>query len=201
MKKRKIFGLFYVYISEGTKEVSALDDSRIISLFWKRDESAISGFEAKYKRLCLMTARNITGDDGSAEECLSDLCLKLWNSIPPERPDSLKAYALKIIRNLALNVYRREHTSKRSAVFVELEDCEGELAVGHEASELPGLLNAFLGTLEPVEAKMFLNRYLLAKQVNEIAKSLGISPNKVSKILAKTRGRLKEYLTKEGVYI
>ena len=105
-----------------------------------------------------MTARNITGDEGSAEECLSDLCLRLWNSIPPERPRSLKAYALKIIRNLALNVYRREHTSKRSAVFVELEDCEGEMAVGHEQSELPGLLNGFLDTLETTDAKIFLRR-------------------------------------------
>ena len=178
-----------------------MDDPKIISLFWERDESAISEFEVRYRRLCLMTARNITGDEGSAEECLSDLCLRLWNSIPPERPRSLKAYALKIIRNLALNVYRREHTSKRSAVFVELEDCEGEMAVGHEQSELPGLLNGFLDTLETTDAKIFLRRYLYSQAVNEIAKSLGMTPNKVSKILSRTRESLRNYLAKEGVYI
>ena len=178
-----------------------MDDAKIISLLWKRDESGISEFEAKYKRLCISTAQNITGDAGSAEECLSDLCLRLWNSIPPEKPRSLKAYALKIIRNLALNVYRREHTSKRSAIFVELEDCECETAVTDDRTCLTELLNAFLSTLEPVAAKVFLRRYLYMQPVNEIAKSLGLTPNRTSKLLSKSRAELKAYLTKDGVYL
>lgn len=167
----------------------------IISLLFERDERGLAEFETKYRKLCLIAAENITGDAGSAEECHSDLLLRLWNSIPPERPDSLKFYALKIIRNLALNVIRRNNAKKRSAILVELDDCEPAAVDENELSEL---LDRFLETLDRTDAKIFLRRYIYCVSVNEIAASLGTKPNRISKNLAKTREKLRKFLAEEG---
>ena len=178
-----------------------MEDSGIIALFWKRDERAISEFENKYKKLCHTVAYGITGNHGSAEECVSDTSLRMWNSIPPEKPVSLKAYAVKIVRNLAISVFRAEHAAKRSAVMVELEECESETAVIDEGGELKEILDDFLETLDRTSARVFLRRYLFSEQVKKIAADLGISENKVSKILMKTRKNLREYLAERGISV
>ena len=178
-----------------------MEDSGIIALFWKRDERAISEFENKYKKLCHTVAYGITGNHGSAEKCVSDTSLRMWNSIPPEKPVSLKAYAVKIVRNLAISVFRAEHAMKRSAVMVELEECESETAVIDEGGELKEILDDFLEKLDRTSARVFLRRYLFSEQVKKIAADLGMSENKVSKILMKTRKNLREYLAERGISV
>ncbi|MBQ8187831.1 MAG: hypothetical protein IJ037_13320, partial [Clostridia bacterium] len=80
-----------------------MEDSSIITLFFSRDERAVAELEKSHKRLCVSAANEITGNAADAEECWSDTCLAVWNSIPPEKPDSLRAYALRICKNFALN--------------------------------------------------------------------------------------------------
>ena len=176
-----------------------MEDSGIVALFWNREERAINEFNNKYGRLCFSMAKNITGSDESAEECLSDLTMRLWTSIPPERPGSLKAFALRIIRNIAISVFRSEHAKKRSAVIVELEECESETAVFGEDQDLTALLNEFLETLDRESAKVFLKRYLYSEPVKTIAADMGVRENRVSKILMKTREKLKVFLAERGV--
>ena len=68
-------------------------EEAIIQLLFERNEAGFRFFEQKYKNLCLKLAFDITGSEQVAEECLNDLYLRLWNTIPPERPKSLKSYA------------------------------------------------------------------------------------------------------------
>ncbi|MGN1128401.1 MAG: RNA polymerase sigma factor, partial [Candidatus Flemingiibacterium sp.] len=98
-----------------------MEDAKIVALFWQRDERAITEFEQAHKRLCLSVARDITGDASDAEECFADTCLAVWNSIPPEKPESLRAYALRICKNFALNLVKAKSRQKRSAILVELD--------------------------------------------------------------------------------
>ena len=65
-----------------------MDDNKIIALFWQRDERAIAEFTHSHKLLCICAANEITGNAHDAEECFADTCLALWNSIPPEKPES-----------------------------------------------------------------------------------------------------------------
>ena len=90
---------------------------------------------------------------------------------------------------------------KRSAVMVELEECESETAVIDEGGELKEILDDFLETLDKTSARVFLRRYLFSEQVKKIAADLGISENKVSKILMKTRSNLKKYLAERGISV
>ena len=43
----------------------------------------------------IIDAGLIVPDSRDVEECVSDTWLRVWNSIPPDRPDSLKAYVAR----------------------------------------------------------------------------------------------------------
>ena len=91
-----------------------MHDQTILSLFEQRNEQAISESEQQYGALCRSVARNITGSDQDAEECLNDAMLAAWNAIPPAKPKNFCAYLLRLVRNSALDRYRAAHTEKRS---------------------------------------------------------------------------------------
>ena len=90
---------------------------------------------------------------------------------------------------------RPSNAKKRSAILVELDDCEPAKI---DENELSGLLDQFLETLDRTDAKIFLRRYIYCVPVNEIASSLGTKPNRISKNLAKTREKLRKFLAEEG---
>ena len=175
-------------------------DEQIIRLFWSRDEKALHEFDRLYRNLCLKLAYNITQNDEDAQECLNDLYLRLWDTIPPEKPISLKSYACEIMRNLALQCIRRQKAQKRCAVIVELEEIASEIP--HEDSgSLGELINAFLQKQPKINAIIFVRRYYYSEPVKDIAEKMGITENKASKILAKLRKSLREDLRKGGIHI
>ena len=80
-----------------------MKDEQIIELFWARDENAIKETEIKYNDLCHYVAKNFLAIHEDREECINDSMLALWNSIPPKRPKSLRAYLTSIVRNIAIS--------------------------------------------------------------------------------------------------
>ena len=168
-----------------------MEDAKIVALFWQRDERAITEFEQAHKRLCLSVARDITGDASDAEECFADTCLAVWNSIPPEKPESLRAYALRICKNFALNLVKAKSRQKRSAILVELDECISDSLPDMEPQAIGALIDAFMKTLPKREAMIFVRRYNCSQPVKDIAAAMGITENQVSKILQKLRKKLK----------
>ena len=63
-----------------------MDDTRIVELFYSRDEIAIAAAAEKYGARLRAIARGVLGDDGAAEECVNDAWLEAWNRIPPHAP-------------------------------------------------------------------------------------------------------------------
>ena len=62
-----------------------------------------------------------------SEECVNDMLMKVWQTIPPKHPDSLLAYVITIIRNTAVNKYLAQKTEMRGgkqfeAAWEEIED-------------------------------------------------------------------------------
>ena len=102
-----------------------MTDSDIIRLFFARDEQAIAETAEKYGRYCMTIARDILDSEQDAEECVSDVYLKAWNSIPPDEPTSLKAYIAVLTRRLSINRYHESRAAKRNreleVAFEELE--------------------------------------------------------------------------------
>lgn len=182
-----------------------MEDTKILDLFFERSEQAIRELETKYGRSSRTLAANILASDRDAEECVNDAYLGCWNTIPPKRPESLRAFLLRVVRNLAVKRYHRNTAARRDSRYdVALTELEETLS-GFEsledtlsARELGRLLDVFLDTLKAEDRYIFLRRYWYADAVGDIARRLGLRSNSVSVRLMRTRDRLKDYLVKEG---
>ena len=177
-----------------------MEDSEILKLFLERKEQAISELEHKYgTRLKLLAERMVSAED--AKECVNDTYLAVWNSVPPNRPEYLFAYAAKICRNLALNKIEREQAAKRSAVVVELSaelmEYIPDNALATDETGLRELLVAFLGGLTEEKRKLFLRRYWYGESVKELAEAFGYRESKVKSMLFRLRKQLWNELKKE----
>ena len=118
-----------------------MDDAQIIEIFFRRDPAAIDAVQQRYGKRCLAAACHILPDSRDAEECVSDVWLRLWNAIPPERPRSLAAYIATVTRRVALDkcAYNKaaQRRSDLTLAFDELEGClsgpdEAQAAVERE---------------------------------------------------------------------
>lgn len=181
-------------------------DQQIVDLYWARNESAIGETDYKYGKYLFTIAFNILHDRMDCEECVNDTYLGTWNRIPPARPSVLQLFVSRIMRNIAINRYKRNHAAKRvpselTVSLGELDQCmissptlEDELAV----KKLADALNSYLDTLSEREEFIFVCRYYYADKIELIARMLEISENTVLRELARIREGLKEHLEKEG---
>lgn len=188
------------------QEVRHMTDTEIISLFNKRDEQAVSAVCGKYGSICTGIAFNILRNHQDAEECVNDVYLKVWESIPPEQPKSLSAYVGKITRNAAIDRYRKDNSDKRGGgeiplVLDELAECvsgDSNIEETAERHDLISAVNRFLDGLPADRRIAFVMRYCLCEDIRSIARRLGVTQNNVSVNLNRTRKSLVSYLAKEG---
>ena len=187
-----------------------MDDREIIDRLWARSESALSAIGDKYAKYCRVIAYNILGNDEDAEEVLNDAYSRLWNAIPPQRPDNLQAFIAKIARNLSLNRLAKENAQKRgggqySVILSELEECIADSSSPFESlaesATITAALNSFLSGQSAENRRIFVRRYWRAASIEEIAADFNISAGKVKSILFRMRNKLREHLESEGICI
>jgi len=185
-----------------------MEDSKIIDLYWDRNENAIAQTAQKYGNYCHTIAYNVLSVQEDAEECVNDTYVQAWNTIPPQRPTMFKAWLGKVVRNLALNLWDKNHAQKRyqgmDAVLDELEECipatqtvESEI----EDKELGKVISDWLRTLEEDDRNLFVRRYWGGESVNDLAEEWGITANKLAQKMFRLRNSLKSALEKEEVYL
>ena len=97
-----------------------MEDSRILDLYWARDQEAVRETEKKYGGYCSAIAHRILGNTGDTEETVNDTWLAAWNSIPPHRPERLSAFLGKLVRCLAIDRWRSRTAEKRGGGRMEL---------------------------------------------------------------------------------
>ena len=183
-----------------------MDDWQIIDLYFERSERAIQETEEKYGKLCMHIARNILGNEADTEECVNDTYLSVWNTIPPQRPNSFAAFISKITRNISLKRLRFDNAVKRSALtVVSLSEIENVIPDRHfsniEDDQLGKLISNFLRMEKPDARNVFIRKYWFFDTVSEISNRYAFSESKVKSMLYHTRNRLRDYLNKEGVYL
>lgn len=183
-----------------------MEDVQIIDLFFRRDPTAIEAVQARYEKKCLAAAAHILPDRRDAEECISDVWLRLWNAIPPERPRSLAAYIACITRRVALDRCDYNKAAQRrsdlTVAFEELEDClpaEDAAAAQLQRQEFARVLNDFLRQLTRQSRSYFIRRYWYGESIREIADACGAGEEKIKSSLFRTRRRLRQHLEKEGI--
>lgn len=181
-----------------------MEDEKIIQLLTNRDQSGMTELKTKYSRLILKVCRSFLRSPEDAEECASDTLLAVWEQIPPNRPENLKAYICKIARRKTVNKLRYNTAAVRNTdMLTELDECvPSGYSVEKEAekTELAAMLSKWLKTLDERQRKLFALRYFYMQSVKEAAKSCSMSCTAASTALARLRGSLKKYLTERGMF-
>ena len=184
-----------------------ITDIRIIELFTSRSKEAVSALSKKYEKLCKSISYNILRNREDAEECVNDTYLKVWDSIPPAKPDNLMAYVCRIARNISLDKLRYNLRSKRNgntdALLSELSECIPSTDNVEESADdtLKNAITDFLDGLSDRDRNIFIRRYFFCDDVKSISKKLGVTETNVTTILNRTRNNLKKYLSDNGIAV
>ncbi len=184
----------------------SLPDREIVDLFLSRDEDALAETENHYGTRLSRLAFSFLQNHEDAEECVNDVWLKAWNSIPPQHPEDLFSYLARLCRFTAFDMIDKRKALKRSAVVVELSqelqesipDTHADIAF--EESDLSEHLNAFIASLSDEKRRMFVKRYWYEESIAEIAQDMDRSLSHVKVTLHRLRKALKTYLQEKGVF-
>ena len=182
-------------------------DDAIVSLLFARDEAALQEIQTNYGKLCYKLANDILNCREDSEECVNDMLMKVWQTIPPKHPDSLLAYVITIIRNAAVNRFHALRAQKRGGKqFAEAwEELEMTLQSNEDLNdtvdqhELTREIERFLDTLSLQTRNIFLRRYYMSQSIQEISEQYGMGVSAVKISLMRTREKLKKYLKGEGL--
>lgn len=184
-----------------------MEDSQIVALYWERNAYAIDATAEKYGRYCYTIAYHILSNKEDADESVNDTYMSAWERIPPHHPSVLSTFLGKITRRISLNRWRNQTRQKRGGGEVplaleELSECvpsafstEREV----ERKELTLAISRFLATLPEAERDVFVSRYWFLASVKEISGKFGFTESKTKSMLSRTREKLRNYLSKEGL--
>jgi len=159
-------------------------DKQIIELYWNRSNDAIKETAQKYGKICTCIANNILRDEAEAEVCVNECYTRVWDTIPPHRPQNLKAYVCKITRKHALQMKYPDFMEQDVDLF---------------SAEL--VIHDFLKGLEIEQRKLFIAHYWYYASVAEIAVKYKMSENKVKTTLDSLRHRLDDALKEKKVFL
>ncbi len=183
-----------------------MTDDEIIRLLEARREQAVEALSKEYGAYCRQIAFRLIKQPEDAEEIVNDVWLRVWNSIPPLRPDSLRHYLAKLTRNLAFDLYRKQKAAKRGGeeLPLVLEELQGCLSTKEtpestlSAKELGEAIDRFLNSQSTHVQDIFLRRYFYSESITDIAVRYGMREANVRLTLSRTRTKLKQFLNKGG---
>lgn len=186
-----------------------MEDHKIIELYWKRLERAITESSNKYGKYCHTISYNILHNTEDVYECVNDTWLAAWNTMPPQRPNYLGAFLGKITRNLSLNRYKIYSAKKRGGcqtelALSELEECLTDGNPVEDAIDqmtLTESINRFLFAQPQERRDIFVRRYWYLSPIDEIAEEFSMSRSKTTSLLFRMRNELKIHLEKEGIQV
>lgn len=175
----------------------------IVELLWKRDESALEIMEHQYGGFCRRIVSGMLGNIQDVEEAMNDIRMRIWNSIPPAKPQYFSAYLAKTARNTAVHYIEHENAQKRSGITVlldELAECIPDPTAEQEINSiaLRTILNQFVRSLRTEERSFFLRRYYFGESIRDIAVAYQCPENRVAVTLHRVRKKMRDWLEKEG---
>ena len=187
---------------------NVVSDEVIVDMYFARNEDAITETEKKYGRYLVTITYNILKNNEDSEECVNDTYLKTWLSVPPTRPNSLKAYLSKLARSRAIKRYEELNRQKRipKDVVYPFEELGAIIADGDNGDEslsdaIGEIISEYLKSLNDRKLYIFVARYFYGHRIEYISERLDVSRSTVNKELAKMRAELRKQLEEGGIEI
>lgn len=181
-----------------------MEDTKITELLFIKNEDGLTALKSKYGKLMMKLCRQLLKSSEDAEEVFNDSLLAVWESIPPARPDNLKAYVCKISRRQSVSRLRYNTAKMRSTDLLdELDECvpfnyTPESAA--EEAELSRAINDWLKSQSERGQKLFALRYFYGETVKSAARACSMTENAGSAALVRMRKSLKSYLIERGMF-
>ena len=185
----------------------APEDNELIDLFLSRSEEALRLTGEKYGPLLFSRAERLLESRQDAEECVNDTLLALWNTIPPVLPDSLPAYASRLLRNQAMKKLRDRTRLKRAPetytlCLEEIEPLAASCALVEDelmAGELHQAVIGYLDSLPKNDRMLFLRRFSLMDSYEALSAWSGLSEGALRTRISRILKGLRKHLEKDGL--
>lgn len=176
-----------------------MTDNAIIALFFNRDGDALREIENKYGKVLKHYAEKCLSDKRDSEEVYMDALNDAWTTIPPQKPDSLGAYMMTLLKNRTFNrikyLSREKRAKNREDIYSDFNDLPFEpSAEDTMINNSANTINDFLKTETQTNRVIFIKRYYFGMSVSDIAADLDLSENAVSTRLLRIKERLYKYL-------
>ena len=176
-----------------------IDEQYLIQQIKTGSQKALETVIDRYGSYVKAIAANIIKPpmtDADVEEVVSDVFLSLWSH--PGDPDrgSLKGYLAAITRNKARDRLRRFHIEvplESDCLEVPVEDSCRQI----ELAQLKQAVKQMVDRLEEPDRTILLRYYYFYQKTDAIARDMGMNPATVRTKLARSRQKLKEWLTQE----
>ena len=180
------------------KEVSTLDDKKIISEMIHGDEQMLAFAVRKYSKLLWKIAASILINAASAqdvEECIADVFIYLWQHPEKYDPDKAKlsSWLSMIARSKAIDRYR-QIVKKRE---LPIEEIAVENLICAEITENDAEKEKLLSCIEELDEKekeLIIRRYYYEQKPAEIAVVLDISKKQVENKLYYVKQKFKKMM-------
>lgn len=169
-------------------------DEKIVGLILSGQDEGLKLLQQRYFGLMHYIVQNILHDTGDTEECISDICMKVWHSIESYSSEKSKfsTWLTVIARNTALNYLNRNQRSCE-----ELKEDTAKTSSPEEEvfrrEQIESLKEA-ISTLSSQEQHLFYRKYYYLQQTAQIAAELGMTQRSVEGKLYRLRKKLKEKL-------
>ena len=175
-----------------------MDDGAILALLHARDEEGVSALMERYGGLIRYVATGVLRDPRESEECVSDVCMKLWQV--PERFDpeksSLATWLTAVTRNAALT--RLKAASRQNERQDVLKEGQADAGPGPEEQllqrERAERLRDALLALPDGERRLFYRKYYYLQSTAQLAAELGTTERAVEGKLYRIRKKLQREL-------
>lgn len=178
-----------------------MNDQEIIDLIGSRDENGIKALMQHYGPLMRYIIAPILSSQEDREECLSEVCLRVWEKIrqfDPER-GSWSPWLTAITRNTALNMARQNLHRADGEDLLEStpspDPTPEERVIEQERGRQ--LMEALEG-LNQKERLLFYRKYYYLQTTAQIASELGMTERAVEGKLYRIKKRLRKVLGGEG---
>lgn len=182
-----------------------MEDSKIIELFNARSERAIDELSKKYGTKCMQVAYNVLGNKEDSEECVNDAYLGVWDAIPPENPNPLVTFVLRIVKNTSLKRCRYNSAKKRADVHTQCFDELDELVSSsfsveeqYDMKEVIRAINEFLRGLSRENQMLFIRRYWYMDSYAALSEITGMSEAAIRKRLSRIRTEMVHSVKNSG---
>ncbi len=194
-------------------DVSELAIERLVQMSAEGNEKAFSQLVSIYEDSVFNMAMYITKNREDALDVSQEVFLKLWRTLESFRGEcSIKSYLMKLTKNAALDLKRRN--SYRQTVSLTMENDEGEssqLDIA-DTSEDANPQEAYLrreriekvrraiSELDEEHRQVIVMREMNGMSYREISDALGINEGTVKSRINRARSALKKILTDGNIF-